>query len=136
MNCICWIANEINRNWELIDADELFYEKEHNEFVEEVNVSTIPEKESEKLYNLGNIHLESIAVNPSVDVDNYVISHEFVGEGSSGMYKHLIFACNVKEIYPNNSKSNIQKMAALRPYGEILTEMTALETAFKIYARF
>ena len=86
MECLWWVACELNRNVELIDAAERFYEKKHDEFVKFVDVGAIPFKEFSKLQQNSNFSLQDININESVEVDDFEISHEFIGECSAGKF--------------------------------------------------
>ena len=49
MNCLVWMVNEINRNVELLDNADRFYERESTDFVQLQEECCVPESEKKKI---------------------------------------------------------------------------------------
>lgn len=86
MQCLAWMANELNRNVDLIESDERFYEKTYTEVITPDIVLAIPPSEMAKLQSVSSFDLAPVEIRPTIIVDDYEICHEFIGEENNGKF--------------------------------------------------
>ena len=76
--CLIWIINEINRNINLVNEDERFYEKNYNEMQPRVNLLAIPKNELEKLMAVSVADLSQFSVERTNQTNDRDFEKEFV----------------------------------------------------------
>ena len=84
-SCLIWIANELNRNENLIDVEERFYEKEHNDFIQPKRNETIPSEEMSKIKSLTVADLVPVTVYDTQEINDTILEKDFTDEAGENL---------------------------------------------------